>query len=517
MAQIPRYSRRVNPVDTAGTVQAPFSLADTGQGLEAQALQGIAKGATDVGTLLLAIKEQETNISDQLSDAKAEEELERVKSEFKTFQQENQDPEAWNNKATELKEQFNTYYQTLPFSKRVASQKSALYNTEINTFERSVNLSSIGKKQENLQTIRGERLEDVIANGGNPQQIEEATIKYRESFTGGMTDVSEEYSQMLDLKQKEYIAVGRKKYLSRIASSEPQTAIEITDQKISELKGGKLDEYGLGADEYEIIKRKASGVIGGARQHEGKMYELEVENNANDIVGSYISGDFSEIEPHEENIGSYNVIVDRMSKQNMDYGDEFTYNETMEKVQSGSVIDGQEMAELCEVLSQEQIKELNEINEDNKTLTNKPLLSFMAKDIINKYNEVQRRIDSRIGIGMEPGGAAELSTSVSSFKTYLIKEVRNMVKEGKSEIEIRKRVNEAFEATTDNILENWVARMFKTRRYDYTDVIQTGITEGGKQLNEEQLKRQRTEAMVNLIMDGQYEFVEPAIDIGWFK
>jgi len=93
MANIPQYgTRKVTPSGRVGGAAIPFSVADTGQGLEAQALGAIGKGIGDVADVMQEIQERDdkaVDISQASTDSKS---IDNISKEFASWKQANPDP-----------------------------------------------------------------------------------------------------------------------------------------------------------------------------------------------------------------------------------------------------------------------------------------------------------------------------------------------------------------------------------------------------------------------------------------
>jgi len=106
MAKIPQYgTRKVTPSGRAAGAAIPFSVADVGQGLEAQALGAIGRGIGDVGDAVakIAIAEGESQASSAAVQASAE--IEKMNAGLK----ENNDPSTYDDTMKQTMETINGF------------------------------------------------------------------------------------------------------------------------------------------------------------------------------------------------------------------------------------------------------------------------------------------------------------------------------------------------------------------------------------------------------------------------
>lgn len=149
MPDIPTTRRRVLPTGDVGGVIQPLSTADTGQGLEAQGLGQLGRGAIQLGQVFgeLAIREQRAD--DSIATANASTARQSARDSFAQFQIDNPDPSTWEEGANQIWEGADSAVGELQFSDRVNEREQIRHDAEGQHFFANAKIQATQSKVNN--------------------------------------------------------------------------------------------------------------------------------------------------------------------------------------------------------------------------------------------------------------------------------------------------------------------------------------------------------------------------------
>jgi len=179
MANIPQYgTRKVTPSGRVGGAAIPFSVADTGQGLEAQALGAIGKGIGDVADIMAKIEISKGTSEASTARGQAEAEIRKFNEGLKF----NNDPSTYDAQYQETIEKIKG----LTPESGIGAKKFNEYLSQASlSWQADVNISKLQRTQSIVEGQYGINKARAVANG----DIEEAnrlTIEARD-VTGSIT------------------------------------------------------------------------------------------------------------------------------------------------------------------------------------------------------------------------------------------------------------------------------------------------------------------------------------------
>ena len=311
--------------------------------------------------------------------------------------------------------------------------------------------------------------------------------------------------------------IGPAKKADLLDANTENYALGLADRGEYEKAHEAVKSSTLGMDAKRILDNKIDGIKGQKKDFEGKVYQKEVQDNASSILDSYIDGDMTNVEVHEENIGEFNQLIDKIANQATDIGDDYEYETIKEDLEAGKIVEEDELLNFAGILSREQLADATELNEQNKKMAGKRTL---AKSVVGKINTRVRSIDSEIesqtGLTYNAEEGARLSSNLMAWRQEIVDESRKMIADGQSSTEVLTKINEAFDRTTENVLEGGWNQFWKPAKHDFLDFLETGVKDG-KELTTEQLDKARRHAIVNLILAGEHDKIEAALDVGWLQ
>jgi hypothetical protein len=186
------------------------------------------------------------------------------------------------------------------------------------------------------------------------------------------------------------------------------------------------------------------------------------------------------------------LINERIATNNLDSGDNITYNFMMEKLSSGEHYTQEELTtNFAKGLSRSQYQKIANENELNRKLSDdlKMTISVYNDNIDTRTQSLDSVINSKIGLLQRP----EASASLTQFRIGLKRKIKDMVLEKRPSNEIWKVVNEEFEPDTSGFYKGWFSQTF----------LNIGAEDFTKTILDETTWESRHDKLIQLIKQGR--------------
>jgi hypothetical protein len=244
----------------------------------------------------------------------------------------------------------------------------------------------------------------------------------------------------------------------RAADSPTPENLDEARNLIDELSEDEIDRY------YNMNRLRVERA--GRTAIKNETYKASMNEQSLAMADSYNSNTAYDraILPELQPIKS--IFDSRLANASLDVSDDLTYKNILEQIETGNYFNPYELVSAYATgMSREEYQNAVKQNEGNKQLTKtqKESLVKFNSYTSDRYNNILSMVRAKIPSNALP----EVLAAIDADKASLRKKVLDMVKEGESDADIYKVVEDAFIGDTDRLYKNWFMRWLMPGVYDF--------------------------------------------------